>query len=194
MIPSRKGFQLSVNMLVVIILGIVLLGMGITLVTKMVGQGQEYTEKVDRQLMDQLRKSQFSDGRLVAVLSSQQRASAGEFVEFLVGFRNNEDQSRDFEVVVEFNEDSSPVNLDSDEADAASDALRYLSEGEELAPNEDSFMWVGVAVPGGLPAGDYFYDVYVCYDGSSYKDDDNCPGGKNQLYSGSKQRLFVNVR
>jgi len=196
---SRSGIQMSVNMLVVIILGIVMLGLGIMLVTTMVSQGQEYTEEVDQQLMDRLRRSQFSDGRLVAVLSPQKEVGAGDFVEFVLGFRNNEDSPRDFSLVVEFNKDSSPVtdslSWTSDHLLKAGKAPLYNDGVVALDPNDDHFEWIRVAPPKDLPSGQYFYDVYVCYDGSAYTDfNPPCPYGQKQLYSGSKQRLFVNVR
>ena len=196
---SRKGIQLSVNVLVVIILGIVLLVLGITLVTNMVSQGQEYTQKVDQQLMDQLRQSQFSDGRLVAVLSPQKRVSPGEHVEFLLGFRNNEDDTHGFRVVVKFNEDSSPVGdaLGSTQEQKAREAVLYFDGEQTLPPNEEHFQWIRVTPPSGLPSGEYFYDVYVCYTGTAYDEHDTCKSlasEHKELYSGSKHSLFVSIR
>lgn len=199
-LSSRKGIQLSINMLVVIILGVVLLGMGIMLVTSMVDKGQSYSDEVDQQLMDQLRKSQFSDGRLVAVLSPQKEVSSGDTAYFVLGFRNNEDQPRNFRVVVDFNKDSSPVSSEPEWASSmepsAADAAIYHDQKVSLEPNSDSFARIAIAPPKDLTSGQYFYDVYVCYDGSvsSYPEDSQCSAPTTRLYSGSKQRLFVNVR
>ncbi|MBW2983462.1 hypothetical protein KY327_04115, partial [Candidatus Woesearchaeota archaeon] len=130
------------------------------------------------------------------------QVSPGEFVEFLLGFRNNEEQKRKFSIVVKFNKGSSPVHLDDpltlDESGKAEVAPVYFDKEVSLDPNEDEFQWLGLAMPSGVPMGEYFYDVYVCYNGGAYEDykppKGPCPSDQPQLYSGSKQRLFVNVR
>ena len=189
---SKAGIQLAVNVLVVIIIGIVLLGLGVTLVVKLVSQGEDYSKQVDERLKEQLRRTQFSDGRLAAVLNPHEVVSSGDGEFFLLGFVNKLDSQHEFKVEVEYQDSSESLNSQQTSL-ARDEAVIYdSSEVLELAPNEEAFRWVKVVLSKDLPSGEYLYDVYVCYNGTNTNWDEGvvCPTDY-RMYGGRKHRLFL---
>ncbi|MGM5480538.1 MAG: hypothetical protein ACQESC_03700, partial [Nanobdellota archaeon] len=66
MISSKKGFQLSINMLVIIILGLVILGFGISMFSNAFSKTQDIRERVDSDTQRQL-DSLLDDGSFIVV-------------------------------------------------------------------------------------------------------------------------------
>lgn len=196
---SKKGIELATNTLVVIIIGIVLLGLGFTMVVKIVNKGEDYTREVNEQLMEQLRKSQFTDGKLVAVLNPHKTIQRKDQAYFLLGFVNKDTQERNFRVIVKYN-DKSPVD-----AVFKADMTRYgpyyaninkyilhLDTTISLDPNKDHFRWLAFTPNKNLPTGEYYYDVFICYDGTGTPGVPEC--GSMNLYGNFKQRLFITLK
>ncbi|MBD3208958.1 hypothetical protein GF367_00885 [Candidatus Woesearchaeota archaeon] len=183
MVRARKGVELSVNMMVTVVIGIVLLGIGIFIVTKIVDKGIEITGDVDEQLKEQLRKTQFREGRQVAVLNPHERVKPGESAYFLLGFVNTGNTVKNFTVYVQ-ESDRSPT------AFSGTGYVVYSSEQVTLQPKDDHFQWILFTTKnttgGRLPGGEYFYDVCV-HDGETSSACDS------DTLHGNKQRLFITV-
>lgn len=192
---SRKGFELSINMLVVIIIGIVIFGVGFYLITNLVEKADTQIHKVDDQLMEQMRRSQFDDGRRVAILNPKEAVQKKNQAYFLLGFVNKDNTAppNNFSIVVKYST-KSPVNSDFSSSGLYNnkDNLIMRADGPfTLKYNEENFQWLAFYADKELPSGDYYFDVTVCYNGRSGTKGD-CTGSDTQY--GSKQRLFITVK
>ncbi len=84
---NKKGFELAVSNLVVIILGIVLFGIGIMIVSKIIVTGEDYQAKVDSQTQEQMERA-MDDGSIVTVPRTRITSKARETVLIPYGFWN----------------------------------------------------------------------------------------------------------
>ncbi|MFP4118993.1 MAG: hypothetical protein ACLFTH_02975 [Candidatus Woesearchaeota archaeon] len=101
MLSSHKGFELSINMLVVIILGIVLIGIGISIFSNAFSKTAELRDQVDSDTQRQI-NSLLDDGSLVVVPYSNKEAKRGDYVDFNLGINNEMGGSRQFKVIVTY--------------------------------------------------------------------------------------------
>lgn len=95
---SRKGMELAISTMVVMILGILIIGGGIVLVAKVSGGGIEVVSQVSREhkaALDQM----LTAGQLVAATPSNQQVVAGKSVQYGIGIKNIE-QSQTFDIAV----------------------------------------------------------------------------------------------
>lgn len=185
---DKRGFELAINMIVVIILGIVLLGMGIYFVTMIIDRTTELSGKVEGRLIDELRRERFSSGQKVALLNAEESVARGKTARFVLGFVNKQGEELDFRVVTEYSTNSPghEALLSSEKMkatsgwgtmdDKAKDAevkkvmdklLLHLfmiesSTTVTLKSNVDDFYNLIFSPPRDLPPGQYFYTVYVC--------------------------------
>ena len=230
---NKAAIQLSVNMLVVIILGIVLLGMGIFLVQKVVDGGTETFNDVEERLKEELRNTQFRDGKRVAILNSHETVARGDTEIFVLGFLNKDLDTKDFRVVVKYST-SSPVHEDirtlfteyftTNNINTVQNQNNYISEEmnkkmlhifktesgeykETLTTNDDYFAELIFSASKNIPAGQYLYTVYVCYDGddtvndcfSTHDTNKCCVIGEyndelDDIYTSNAHRITVNVK
>jgi len=192
---ARKGFSLSINMIVVLILGVVLVSMGIVLVNRLVSEGVSLDKQISDRLMEQLRRSHFHGGSLVAVLNPSLKVRRGDEAWFLLGFRNELGAPHTFIVNVVFDsavlrDPSLPLPSESVLNDLVLHSFKNPSFVSSLDPNDDDFYWIVFSPPKDLPPGQYMYDVYVCVN-SPYSSA-ACGRTGYEVY-GQKQRLFITV-
>ncbi|MFH1649808.1 MAG: hypothetical protein ABIA93_04625 [Candidatus Woesearchaeota archaeon] len=87
MVMNRKGIELSVNFLVVLILGIVIFGAGIMLFYTVFDKAKDYDRKVTDQMEERL-NSLMDQGQMVAVLDATQRAAPKQPAVYALGITN----------------------------------------------------------------------------------------------------------
>ena len=89
---SKKGFQASVNMLVVIILGIIIIGVGLSITIGLFNNSGKFVEIVGAQKAGELAKIAFADGQQVATVNPKISIHRRESATFTVGVRNIHDE------------------------------------------------------------------------------------------------------
>ncbi len=190
---NKKGFELSVNVLVVIIIGIVLLSAGFVLVKKIVIKSNNIMKDVDYRLQDEMRKSCFLDGRPICLLDPKAKVPRGKSKMFAFGFINNLQNHAHFSVYVV--NSHHPSGVTDEKANSMIITAFDIDNNKLLEANEESFFWISFKAPNNAIAGQYTYDVYVCTDSDevSIEDATHCSGSNNKLYTGTKQRLFITI-
>ncbi len=98
---NKKAFQLSINMLVVIILGIVILGVGISMFYGAYAKVADAREKVGDQNM-RLINSLLDDGSVVSVPLNTKDGRRGRFVDFEIGINNEFGVDTNFTVLITY--------------------------------------------------------------------------------------------
>lgn len=202
--------ELAINTVVVLILGTILISMGVIITVRLVDQTNDINDEVDKEYQDELKRLHFADGKRVAVLDPHKTVTPGKSAFFTLGFVNKEDEQKQFLVVTKYVQDSPAESRFStwrdDKGLELSDnpslfLFHSYSTGDTklLASGAYEFIYLLYDTPRDLPAGQYLYDVYICYNDDN--DDNNnidspevCKGATPDLYTGTKQRLFITVR
>ena len=84
---NNKGFELSINMLVVIILGIAMLGVGMSLFSSAFSKTQDLRDDVNSQTQLQL-NALLDDGSIIVIPQKTLEGERGELAEFSLGITN----------------------------------------------------------------------------------------------------------
>ena len=112
MISSKKGFQLSINMVVVIVIGLVLLGTGFSIFSNAFSKTTELRDNGDSDTQRQL-NAMLDDGSLVTVPFANKETDRGDYVDFNLGINNEMGGTRNFKVIVTYG--GSTAHPDSDD-------------------------------------------------------------------------------
>jgi len=123
---SKKGLELSINVVVMLIFAILIFSLSIYLLFKWFGGAQELEQEIDRQTQEQILQTLRSGNQLVATPFSLQEVKRGNFAKFGIGVRNI-GADRRFGIVSNFSE-------------------AYAPDGREIAQKEKSFIeekWLG---------------------------------------------------
>lgn len=145
--------ELAINTLVVMILGILIVGSGIVLVSKISGSGIEVVEQLSKDKEQQL-QSMLAQGQLVAVFPSSQEVAGGKSTTFGIGVFNVQDTEQVFSFSI--TSETAPVGAGEDEWRISYIPLTVPSKGRATAPI--------IVTPGNaVPAGTYTFIVNVTY-------------------------------
>ncbi|MGM5481211.1 MAG: hypothetical protein ACQESE_02250 [Nanobdellota archaeon] len=101
MFTSKKGFELSINMIVVMVIGLVLLGAGFSIFSNAFSKTAELRENVDSDTQRQL-NAMLDDGSIVTVPFTNKQAKRGDYVDFNLGINNEMGDTRKFKVIVTY--------------------------------------------------------------------------------------------
>ncbi len=107
---NRKAFELSINMLVVIILGLVLMGVGILMFSQAYGKVSKIQEDVNSQSEQQLQQLLLKD--VLAVPFATKDVKRGENAVFNVGLKNELGVAKNFKVLVAYRGSSAYDSID----------------------------------------------------------------------------------
>ncbi|MFC1800887.1 hypothetical protein ACFLZB_00270 [Nanoarchaeota archaeon] len=164
----KKGFELSISFIVVIVLAVVLLILGIVLLNTFIGGAgdikKDLDEQTDRQLTELL-----EGGKQIVLPFNRQTISRGDSHIFGIGILNI-GNSGTFSMKVT---NSTAVQKDGvtpiqDYEIDADDWFRYDKETFLIDENEQRKDAILAEVPKNAPAGTYVFNVYVSKDGSQY--------------------------
>ncbi|MFH1769942.1 MAG: hypothetical protein ABH828_00095 [archaeon] len=163
---NKKGFELSANMMVVIILSLVLFGSGMVIFSKVIGGGKEIETGLTEQMREKL-DAAMDDGSLIVIPQTTMHVQQGNTAKFTVGFWNELDEEIEFKLNVEGVEGPWPGQI--------SYANTY-----PLKHNERAHALIAINVPKGISRGQYAFNVEI----------ENSPG---QLYTNKMNRIYVVV-
>jgi|FLOH01.1.fsa_nt_gi hypothetical protein len=96
---NKKGFELSINMIVVIILSIVIIGFGIMIFNQIINKGYDLQTDLDKKTQDELDRL-MDDGGLVVMPGPIQEANLGDYVYFPIGITNDFASQESFTITI----------------------------------------------------------------------------------------------
>ncbi|MBR9700245.1 hypothetical protein GOV11_00055 [Candidatus Woesearchaeota archaeon] len=149
---DRHGMELAIGTLVVIILGIIIVGMGITLIYMVLDLGEETIDAVTDSQRSELRQL-IASGDLVAVTPGSVKIRAGESAIFAAGIENRLKKKTYFSISMK----------GLDEARGEITWHTYLEPGP-IDPNQYSDFLVIISVPVDALPGTYTFIVKVTYE------------------------------
>ncbi len=180
---NKKGMELSINFIVILILSIVVFGFGIKILSGIFRNATEMgsmtQEEINRHLTDIMCDS--SERICVAPTRIELRPYGSGY--FTIGILNTYDYETTFYIGVKQSTNDEIPTINGD----------YWILGEDFVkinPNEQKKLGLGVLVPGGTKKGTYVLNVYVCKgDSLSSCDKDSPP----DVRYGTTQKLYIVV-
>ena len=189
---NKRAMELSINFLVVMILGIAMLTMGVVFVRKMFTGASEMKDKLDKQTEGELEKLMTS-GERVALPYTKKEVKGGKTVIFGLGILNVNDPSGTGQSVFNIDVD---CNSKVGESTCLSNPPTIINiPTVTIKNNEDEK--IPIAIKGG-DTGTYIIDVKVCRSTDS-NFDDPCDGSisgipnAEEYYDGSLHKIYVKV-
>ncbi len=171
---NKKGFEIGVNFLVVMILSIAILGMGFymfnTLFEKTTYLQDSMTDSSKREI-----DSLLDTGEPVSIPRNARMIKAGDSEIFGLGIRN-EGNNANFKVF----------------ADGSGLTTKYDASEITLRAGARTYVPIMVEVPVSKPRGSYVVDVEVCWN-EGQTGDESCTVNSNMKRYYFKQKIFVNV-
>jgi len=205
---SKKAVELSVNMLVVIILGIVLFGTGITIFYNTYNKVADFNDQVDTQTQNRL-NALLDDGSPIVVLKNTQDASRGDAVTFTIAINNNLGSTKGFKVqasyagtTADYGAGNDPFNPSSAIGGASCDSppescgnawILGRERTFTLENNEREMFPLRITIPKkDINRGQYIFNVDVCY-----VDEEAAPNcdlsNDNAIRFSSRQKLYITI-
>gem|GEM_PF-1751962 len=163
-VRNRRGMELAVNTLVVIILGIIIVGGGIALISTIYTKAVQLPTNMDKQTEQQLFSILLSSKQRIAVLENVQSASRKDMVTFPVAIQNQlEGVDATFKPVAAANASVAPdpLCMTSSPDPKKCPRMELLNASFTLKRYENKPFYVGIYIPASAKAGEYVYRVEV---------------------------------
>jgi len=156
---NKKGFELSISVIVTIIIAIVLLGLGVLLLNKFIGGAQEIKTELDEETDQQL-SLLLEAGEKAAIPFNSFDLRRGDSVVVGFGILNIEEtQSFNFEV-----DESSAYDAENNALPFNADEwVRFDKSSVEIKSRETFKTAILLTVPDNATSGTYIFNVEVKY-------------------------------
>tara|TARA_Y100000310_G_C20688999_1_gene820977 strand:- start:2186 stop:2896 length:711 start_codon:yes stop_codon:yes gene_type:complete len=180
LLSNKKGFELSTNIIVILIISIVVFVGGIGFTTKFFGVAEERKASVDAETQAAIEQL-LDTGAKVAIPLFRKQVKRGSGVTFGIGIRNVNAQSDQFHVIMSFDEAANSVgnrieNLNNVVTDYINEQWIATDVSiETIAPQERKVVPIFIRAQGTLcdssfaecedsstPKGTYIFNVCVC--------------------------------
>ena len=162
---DRRGMELAVNTLVVMILGVIIVGGGIALMYSIFNKARVLPGEVDKTLEQELFNILLGSKDRIAVLNNAQTVARGDTATFAVAIQNQVDNgTTTFTPVKAANASVAPNPLCTSQTAnnlASCPLMDLLTDSFTLNRSDHKAFYVNVAVPRGAMAGEYVYNVDV---------------------------------
>lgn len=182
---NKKGMEIAINQIVILIIGIVIFGLGLTLVYKVISGGDTQLSAANDQINAQFERSLDSDN-VVDIPHKNRNMQAGDLETFYLGIFNDPSATKydytNFWVLVtpqdSTSRDAVQVHLDlSDNGNLC--GVNSICTEIELAENDiDSVVLAVKPSLASLGRGTYVYNVCVCEGELCSSSDPPDTGGK----------------
>jgi len=176
---NKKGFELSINFIVILIISIVVFGFGIKFAYDIMSQAEELKDITLKDIEANLESIICDSSERICVGTSTREIRPNKIGFFTVGILNTYPDRKDFYIDVE--------ESDSEEISQIGKKYWMLENELTIEPNEQQKVGIAVQVPGGTKKGTYVLNVYVCSDESI-----SCEKNSDNRY-GTTQKLYVVV-
>jgi hypothetical protein len=177
MIKNKKGIELSINFIVILILSIAIFGFGIVFLRNMMEEVEDITKITEKDFENHMENLLCDSSEKMCIGTNRKEINRNRVGFFTLGIRNTYDEIKDFYIDVEEDED-----FQSD-----SEIKVKLNNELRLEPNEHEQVGIAVGVPGGIEKGTYVLNVYACIDEYS-----SCEEDSDKRY-GTTQKIYVVV-
>lgn len=152
--------ELSINTLVVLILGILVVGGGIALVGSIIAETEDLLPRIGEAEQEQL-VEKLQRGERVVITDNVKQGTYGDYT-FGLGFKNSLPQERNFTVEI------TPKSIIERDGDVRSvddmPAAFYVDEEITLQPGEQhTDVLFNIDIEKGNPRGTYTYEVQIKY-------------------------------
>jgi len=162
---DKRGIELSINFIVMLILAIAVFAGGLVFASKFFGHAEKVKGSLDAQTEKQIEKL-LDSGSLVVIPISTKEINKNKHGTFGVGVLAQ--NTGNYVLKVEYTDEAyRPKTMDPIEADGASWLMEGSAQQEmHLQKNEKGKFLVGVSVPKNAVRGTYIYKATVDYMGN----------------------------
>ena len=173
---NKKGFELSINFIVILIISIVVFGFGIKIAYDIINQAEGLKDITLKDIEANLESIICDSSERICIGTSTMEIRPNKRGFFTVGILNTYDDIEDFYIDIKESE--------SDGIPYIGGTYWMLQNKVTIKPNEQKKIGIAVQVPGGTDKGTYVLNVYVCSDEkiSCEKNSDNRYGTTQKLY------------
>jgi hypothetical protein len=179
-LKNKKGIQLSVNFLVIIIISLVVLGMGFTFLFKLFDQANQGKEDLDDRTEQALLRLLIDEGKRVALPLHIANLYGGDSHTFGIGVLNVALSGDEFWLHIEL-DSATNVNNEAINTDTSEWVLYQGVSAIGIKEAEHRIEPIRVDVPGNAPKGKYIFNAQV------YED------AEKTIQYGNTQKFIVNV-
>lgn len=171
---NKKGMELSINMLVVIIISLVVLGGGVGLLFKFMGQADELQKDLDSRTKEELRRLLIDQGKQVAISLRTTTVQRGDNFIFGIGILNTGGVGEQFNMEVELSKATDEQQQDITTIIDASGWYLYNNRPFLIRENEHFSGSLLVSPPKDATPGQYIFKARVYQeDGQQYGNTQN---------------------
>ncbi|MFH1510955.1 MAG: hypothetical protein ABIF10_04630 [Candidatus Woesearchaeota archaeon] len=194
---NSKGFELSVNFIVIMIIALVIFVGGLYFTNKFFNMAIDEKQRLDRDT-EQAIEDLIMQGEKVAIPSQKKVLRRGSSAVFGLGISNTQRTSQTFYVTISFAKAYKTDNtlMDTADQDFINNNWIFSDLGSfEIGPNKQKSVPILVEVKGamsqdhGTERGTYVFDVCVCT-GSQC---DPCLPQDSRLYDNFVHKIYVEV-
>jgi hypothetical protein len=196
LIKNKRGVELTINFIVMLILGMAMLTGAIMLSTKLFGKVAKHQASVDAQTQQQIKNLITSGNDLVVIYPQRMEVSRKDSVVFGVGVQNTlttQGPQDEFSLFIEFDNAMDPERqklCDNTNTSLCSDPLDWVALGarnnvQKIDKNDLKSFPVPVVIPKGAKPGIYVFNVGVCEGGTCNQGD--------PLYGDTLRKIYVRV-
>lgn len=179
----KKGLELSINFIVMLILALVIFSFGIYFVNRILRASQEQVEslpKTEEIVLDQC----INQGNSICLPNNRKEIHIGKSGVFGLAIVNNFGEKKDFSVNIGI---SMAIDENNNDITAAIEASQwtFTTHGPiELDNLKAEKISIPIVVPYGTPRGEYAFNVNVCFDDGDPATEtlDKCTGTFKDLY------------
>ncbi len=202
---NKRGIELTINFIVMLILGIAMLSGAIILTTKLFGKAKKYQDQVDSNTQAEIKKLITSSNDQVIIYPARKTMARKESATFGIGvqntLKNSLGKSDDFTISVSFGKaytsnkqplcDRNDETTNSECSKSAPSTWLKLGNSQKINKNEVKSFPVTISTKGNPKSAVYVFDVRVCVGQISSDDCYNQPDDK--LYDKTVHKIYVNI-
>lgn len=177
---NKKGIELSINFLVIMIISILILILSIIFLKNLFTAAYQKQAEVDLRTEEQI-KALIRDGEKVALPLTTLQIRRGESDVFGLGILNIKDTGKDFYINVEY---VTGYDVDGIELFPTDNfQILYRDTVEGLPANSEAILGISISTPSsGIESGTYIFNAVVCYADCCPQTEpgcsaDECPSG-----------------
>ncbi|HIH42690.1 TPA: hypothetical protein HA246_03530 [Candidatus Woesearchaeota archaeon] len=195
---NKRGIELTINFIVMLILGIAMLSGAIMLTTKLFGKAKAYQTQIDANTQAEIKKLITSSNDLVVIYPARKTMGRKESATFGVGVQNTLKQAAEeyFTIDVAFarsyyTDKTKQCDSGNENTCASPSGWLKLGNSQKIKRNEVKSFPVIIATKGNPKAAVYVFDVRVC---QGQMDSSVCNSkADNDLYDQTVHKIYVNV-
>ncbi len=178
MMKNKKGIELSINFIVILILSIVIFGFGIVFLRNMFIEIGTIKQVTDEDFKANIENLLCDSSERICIGTNRREIRRNKVGFFTLGIRNTYPENKNFYINVEQDEDFGDADLST---------LIHNQGKISLNPNEHEQVGIAVGVQGSAGKGTYVLNVYVCID-----EDSSCEEDSDKRY-GTTKKIYVVV-